>query len=79
MTDQIALATKCFNILSENVGPLEMEWFLHYIGSGKIDYTTWQRDYYDAILDEELREAAWKHEKEHPFQGKKAVRLTPVK
>ena len=79
MVDQIALTSKCFKILSENVGTVEMEWFLHYIGSGKIDYTEWRRKHYDSIPDNELREAIWKHEKEHPFQGKKAVRLTPTK
>ena len=54
-----------------------MEWFLHFIKSGKIDYTEWRHQHYDAIPDDELREAIWTHEKEHPFKGKKAVRLTP--
>ena len=45
MVDQIALTSKCFEVLCENVGTVEMEWFLHFIKSGKIDYTQWRREH----------------------------------
>ena len=39
------------------------------------DYTKWQRDFYDAIPEDELRNRVRKYNAENPFQGDKAVRV----
>ena len=43
--------------------------------AARFDYTTWQREYYDKIPPETLRDNARKYNEEHPFKGKKAKLL----
>ncbi len=73
MIDRVSLKTKCLTLLRDHIGDIETEWFLHDIQTQKQDYTLWQRDYYDAISDDELKQAVQKHIKEHPFEYEKAT------
>lgn len=75
MTDNIALASKCMDILCKNVGVVDAERFICYIKSESFDYTKWQRDYYDAIPADELKDKVAEYNKSHPFKGNKAVRI----
>ena len=73
--DSVALASRCMDILCESVGIVEAERLIYYIKTGAFDYTKWQRDFYDAIPEDELRNRVRKYNAENPFQGDKAVRV----
>ena len=75
MIDHVALKEKCFKVLLDNVGDVEMEWFIHDIQTQKQDYTKWRRDHYDSIADNNFDAAVRKHSNEHPFTYKKAVEI----
>ena len=69
------LANKCMDILCSNVGIVDAERFIQYIKSEAFDYTKWQREYYDEIPPEVLREKVRKYNSEFPFQGTNVVRI----
>ena len=75
MTDNIALASKCMDVLCKNVGIVEAERFICYIKSEAFDYTKWQRDYYDSISESVLKKKVKDYNASNPFQGEKAVRI----
>ncbi|MBR0229503.1 MAG: hypothetical protein IJQ62_14240 [Clostridia bacterium] len=75
MSDSIALVNRCMDILCDAVGVVEAEKFIHFIKTESFDYTKWQRKHYDAIPPEQLREDMKQFCVNHPFTGKKAVRL----
>lgn len=75
MTDNIALVQKCMEILCDSVGVVDTERFICFIKTENFDYTKWQREYYDKISPEKLREDSKKYNEEHPFIGKKAKKL----
>ena len=43
MNDNIALASKCLDILCKQVGVVDTERFIHFIKAEAFDYTKWQR------------------------------------
>lgn len=75
MNDNIALVSRCMDILCKHVGVIEAERFVYLIKTETFDYTKWQRDHYDAISQDELRNAVQEYCNEHPFSGAKAVML----
>ena len=75
MNDNIALVCKCMEILCNSVGVVDAEKFIYYIKTEKFDYTKWQREYYDKIAPETLRDEARHYNEEHPFKGKKSKQL----
>ena len=75
MIDHVALKTKCFQVLRDNVGDVEAEWFIHDIQTQKQDYTSWRQQHYDAMSDEEFREGVRQHSEKSPFVYKKAVEI----
>ena len=48
-----ALGMDC---LAEKLGVVNMEYFIKVIKRENFDYTKWQRDYFDAKEEEEMRE-----------------------
>lgn len=75
MNDNIALVNHCMDVLCKAVGVVDAEKFIHFIKTESFDYTKWQRKHYDAIPPEQLRADMKQFCAEHPFPGKKAVRL----
>ena len=75
MIDHVALRTKCFKVLQENVGEIETEWFIHDLQTQKQDYTAWQREHYDALSADEIREGIRRNAGEDPFVYEKAVEI----
>ena len=69
------LADRCMDVLRDHVGTVEAETFIYFVRSESFDYTKWQREHFDALTPEQIREAVKKHGIEYPFQGKKAVVL----
>lgn len=68
----VALVSKCMDILCDHVGIVEAERFIYIIRNESFDYTKWQREHYDAMTPEEIDHALEKHSAQHPFQGQKA-------
>ena len=56
--------------LTKNLGDVEAEVFISLINREKIDYTEWQRQFYDSMDIEEISNEAGKANKEHPYSGK---------
>ncbi len=75
MNNSIALIQRCMDVLCETVGVVDTEKFIHLIKTDSFDYTKWQRKYYDTIPPEQLREDMEYFCSEHPFPGKKALRI----
>lgn len=71
MINNTILAEKCMQILCEHVGIVEAEKFLILVKSESFNYTEWQREHYDKIPDEVLRQEMIDFCKAHPFKGKK--------
>ena len=62
------------NCLMQHLGVLEGERFVATVIREKIDYTRWQREYFDSMSPEEVSQAAERFEQNEPYTGK-AVRL----
>lgn len=71
MINNTILAEKCMQILCEHVGVVEAEKFLILVKSESFNYTEWQREHYDKIPDEVLRQEMIDFCKAHPFKGKR--------
>ena len=61
-----ALGMDC---LAEKLGVVNMEYFIKVIKRENFDYTKWQRDYFDAKEEEEMREEIKDFCKNHPYKG----------
>ena len=70
--NNIALVSKCMDILCSQVGIVDAERFIYIMRSEAFDYTKWQRDYYDNISPDELNAAVDRFSAEHEFKGSKA-------
>lgn len=68
----VALVSKCMDVLCNHVGIVEAERFIYIIRNESFDYTKWQREHYDAMTPDEIDNALEKYSATHPFQGKKA-------
>ena len=63
------------NALKERLGIVEAERFITIILKEQFDYTKWQRTYFDAISDEDIRQGALEYAEEHPHTGNAKVIL----
>ena len=70
--NNIALVSRCMDILCDQVGIVDTERFIYIMRSEAFDYTKWQRDHYDNISPDELDAAVDKFSSEHEFKGSKA-------
>ena len=69
--NNIALVSRCMDILCDQVGIVDTERFIYIMRSEAFDYTKWQRDHYDNISPDELDAAVDKFSSEHEFKGSK--------
>ena len=70
--NDIALLTKCAEVLCNQVGIVETERFIYLVRSEAFDYTKWQREHYDAISPDEFDAALDKFSSNNEFKGSKA-------
>ena len=70
--NNIALVSRCMDILCNQVGIVDAERFIYIMRSESFDYTKWQCDHYDNISPDELDTAVDKFSSEHKFKGSKA-------
>jgi len=56
--------------LTEGLGVVEAEHFISVIIREQMDYTKWQREYFDGMAPGEFREKAVEYAKNNPFKGK---------
>ena len=70
--NNIALVSRCMDILCSQVGIVDAERFIYIMRSEAFDYTKWQRDHYDNISPNELNAAVEKFSAENEFKGSKA-------
>ena len=59
--------------LIEKLGMVEAEQFIYLVKADQLDYTEWQRTYFDGKSREELDRAMLEYASNHPFQGDKSV------
>ena len=71
MISNAILAEKCMQILCDHVGVVDAERFFVMVKSGSFDYTEWQREHYDKIPDDVLRQDMIEFCKANPFESKK--------
>ena len=55
----VELLNRGMECLVDNLGPIEAETFISIVIREKFDYTKWQREYFDRIPKEQLREHAY--------------------
>ena len=55
--------------LTESLGIVEAERFIATVIREKFDYTTWQRNYFDALEPGEFGRKAAEYAKSHPYSG----------
>ena len=60
---------KGMDCLIQNLGIIETEQFISVIIREQFDYTKWQREYFDQIPKEELKEDIVSFVNSHPYQG----------
>ena len=51
------------------LGSVDTEEFISLIKSDQFDYTTWQRQHFDAKTPQQIRTEAEAYSKEHPYTG----------
>ena len=56
--------------LTEGLGVVEAEQFISVIIREQMDYTKWQRQFFDSMAPGEFGKNALMYAKEHPFKGK---------
>ena len=70
--NNIALVSRCMDILCSQVGIVDAERFIYIMRSEAFDYTKWQRDHYDNISPDEFNAAVDGFSEENEFKGSKA-------
>ncbi len=55
--------------LTEALGIVDAEHFIALVNREKLDYTKWQREYYDALEPGEFHRQAIEYAKAHPYTG----------
>ena len=69
----VELLNRGMNILNRELGSVDAERFISVIMREQFDYTKWQREFFDGMSQEEIKDEASKYEKEHPFEGNATV------
>ncbi len=70
MVNTIQILDRGFACLAENMGVVEMEYFISLIKRDDFDYTVWQREYFDKMEPGEFAERASAYANDHPYAGK---------
>ena len=55
--------------LREVLGLVDAEKFIAFVNSEQMDYTKWQREYFDAMAPGEFHKKALEYAKAHPYTG----------
>ena len=67
MTHDEKLMRQGMRCLIDSLGIVEAEEFIALVIKEKVDYTDWQREYFDKMSAEEFHAAAIEYAKENPF------------
>ena len=68
-SNTIELLNKGMECLKDNLGVVDAEMFISIIIREKFDYTSWQREYFDAMTPGQFGKEAAEYAKNHPFKG----------
>ena len=69
-TSTAEVMSRGMQCLTEGLGVVEAERFISVIIREQMDYTKWQRQFFDAMAPGEFGKKALEYAKEHPFKGK---------
>jgi len=69
MLSTVEIYNKGINLLVENMGIVEAEQFISVIKKENVDYTKWQRDYFDALPEGEFMKGAERYARTHEYGG----------
>ncbi len=68
-SNTIELLNKGMECLKDNLGVVDAEMFISIIIREKFDYTSWQREYFDAMAPGQFGKEAAEYAKDHQFKG----------
>ncbi len=74
-TSMVDTMNKGMRCLVEQLGVVEAEKFISIIIREKFDYTKWQRDFFDKMSKEQIRNDSVVYAETHPFKGAPKVVL----
>ena len=69
-TSTAEVMSRGMQCLTEGLGVVEAERFISVIIREQMDYTKWQRQFFDAMAPGEFGKNALEYAQEHPFKGK---------
>ena len=69
-TSTAEVMSRGMQCLTEGLGVVEAERFISVIIREQMDYTKWQRQFFDAMAHGEFGKKALEYAKEHPIKGK---------
>ena len=69
-SNAIELMTRGIACLIKELGTIEAEQFIVEIKNDKFDYTAWQREHFDAMTPQEIREEVSKYLEANTYSGK---------
>ena len=70
MANAVKILDQGFACLMENMGVVDMEYFISLIKRDDFDYTIWQREYFDKMELGEFAAKASAYADSHPYTGK---------
>lgn len=68
-SNTIELLNKGMECLKDNLGVVDADMFISIIIREKFDYTSWQREYFDAMAPGQFGKESVEYAKGHPFKG----------
>ncbi len=69
MTNTFDIMNRGMECLTEALGVVEAEHFISIVIREKFDYTSWQRQHFDAMKPGEFHQRALEYAKNHPYTG----------
>jgi hypothetical protein len=69
MKNTFDIMNRGMECLTEALGVVEAEQFISIVMREKFDYTSWQRQYFDAMKPGEFHERALEYARNHPYTG----------
>lgn len=73
MANTVEILDQGFSCLVEKLGVVNTEYFISLIKRDDIDYTVWQRGYFDNMQPGEFSQKAVDYAKNHPYKGRAQV------
>lgn len=73
--NKMDLYSRGIRALYDFLGAVDTEEFISLIKSEQFDYTTWQRQHFDAKTPEQISKEAREYAKKHPYKGNPATLL----